>query len=125
MPGEMSVTVDRDFARFGNKTYAINKINSVEVRARHPYGSAGTLICGLIAIICFFSAIGGGGGSAFVLGLIFGALAVWSWRRSKVVEYRLFLMTSSSEAQAIVSRDGAMIDRLRTRIEKAMCGQLV
>lgn len=30
----VSVNVDRDFARFGSKTYAINKINSIEVR-RH------------------------------------------------------------------------------------------
>jgi hypothetical protein len=31
------VSVDRDFARFGSKSYAINKINTVEVRERKPH----------------------------------------------------------------------------------------
>lgn len=38
MAGELSVSVDQHFARFGAKSYAINKINSVEVRRRYPNG---------------------------------------------------------------------------------------
>jgi hypothetical protein len=117
--GKLSVSVDRDFARFGSKSYAINKINSVEVRERHPYGTAGMLLAGLGALICVLS-----GGQWIILGLMLGAVAYWAWRRSQIIEYQLFLMTSSSEAQAIVSRDGEMIDRLRDRIETAMTGKL-
>jgi hypothetical protein len=117
--GAISVSVDRDFARFGNKSYAINKINSVEVRQRHPYGTAGMFLAGLGAVICVLS-----GGGWIILGVIFGGLAYWLWRRSRIVEFQLFLMTSSSEAQAFVSRDGEMIDRLRNRIERAMSGKL-
>jgi hypothetical protein len=121
---EIPVSVDCDFARFGSKSYAINKINSVEVRRRHPHGQGLMFAFGLLTIICFLSALGGGGGSMFVLLVIFGALAFWAWRRSRILEYQLFLMTSSSEAQAITSRDPDMIDGLRNRIERAMAGQL-
>lgn len=125
MQGDISVSVDRDFARFGSKTYAINKINSVEVRRRHPNGQGAMFVFGLLALIFFVTAFDGEGGAiSFVAALLLGGLAYWFWRRSKIVEYQLFLMTSSSEAQAISSRDGAMIDRLRERIERAMAGQL-
>jgi hypothetical protein len=115
----VSVSVDRDFARFGSKSYAINKINSVEVRRRHPHGQGAMFVFGLLALICLL-----GGASGVVLALFFGTLALWFWQRSRIVEYQLFLMTSSSEAQAISSRDGVLIDRLRNRIEQAMSGRL-
>lgn len=37
MTGVVAVSVDRDFARFGSKSFAINKIHTVEVRARRPH----------------------------------------------------------------------------------------
>jgi len=120
----MSVSVDRDFARFGGKSYAINKINSVEVRSRHPHGQTAMFIFGLVAVICMLSAVGGGGAGVAVVGIIFAVLAYFAWRKSQIVEYQLFLMTSSSEAQAISSLDGDMIQGLRNRIESAMSGQL-
>ena len=120
MAGDMQVSVDRDFARFGNKSYAINKINSVEVRERSPHSQNAALGWGLLAVIFLLSALGGGGGFASFLALVFGALAYWAWQRSKVREYQLFLMTSSSEAQAIVSRDSNHILSLRETIEQAM-----
>jgi hypothetical protein len=120
----VSVSVDRDFARFGSKSYAINKINSVEVRKRYPHTHLGTFLLGLLTFICAMSAVGGGGAGAWVLAAICAAGAYWAWRRSQIIEYQLFLMTSSSEAQAISSRDGDLIDRLRNRIEQAMTGQL-
>ncbi len=45
-----SVTVDQDFARFGSKSYAINKINTVDVRERSPNGPAVCFI-GVFALI--------------------------------------------------------------------------
>jgi hypothetical protein len=126
------VSVDRDFARFGSKSYAINKINSVDVRAHHPHRQSAALGWGLAASICLLVAFaqsdnstGTGNTAAFLfLGMLFGFLAYRASQRSKIVEYQLFLMTSSSETQAIVSEDGDMIHELRQRIERAMAGQL-
>jgi len=121
------VSVDADFARFGNKSYAINKINSVEVRSRKPYGQGAMFGWGLLALICALSGMGqlgdGSGGSVvFTLGFaaLFGFLAYKAWEKSQLVEYQLFLMTSSSEAQAFVSRNGDEIQALRQKIESAM-----
>lgn len=126
--GIMNVTVDKDFARFGAKSYAINKINTVEVRERKPHGQAGMFIFGVLAFIFGMSGLGtlfgsgesSGGITSLIIAAIFGFIAYRLWLRSKIVEYQLFLMTSSSEAQAITSRDGEMIDDLRRKIESAM-----
>lgn len=129
--GDIQVSVDRDFARFGSKTYAINKINSVEVRARKPHGQRAVYLWGLLSLICVLSFMGSmsdpkSDTSAGILffAALFGFLAWRAWLRSQIIEYQLFLMTSSSEAQAISSRDVDMIASLRDRIERAMAGQL-
>jgi hypothetical protein len=120
------VSVDADFARFGNKSYAINKINSVEVRSRRPYGQGAMLLWGLLALICALSGLGqlgeGSGGGVLTLGFaaLFGFLAYKAWQKSQILEYQLFLMTSSSEAQAFVSRNGDEVQKLREQIERAM-----
>ena len=130
MANSKDVTVDRDFARFGNKSYAINKINSVEIRERRPYGEGAVFLWGLIALILGLMGLGSlpnVDGSTIVC-LLLAALCGWlAWRakiKSRIVDYQLFLMTSSSEAQALSSRDGEAIHRLRHRIESAMAGQL-
>jgi hypothetical protein len=102
-----------DFARFGAKSYAINKINSVEVRERHPYGMTGAFLCGLLAIVAFASV------SKIIALLPLGA-AYWFWRRAQIKEFLLFLMTSSSETQAFLTRDAEEVEKLRHRIETAM-----
>jgi hypothetical protein len=63
-------------------------------------------------------------GEMIALAVVFGGLAFLAWKKSQVVEYQLFLMTSSSEAQAITSQDSEMIFGLRHRIEQAIAGQL-
>ncbi|MGA1798668.1 DUF6232 family protein [Sphingomonas sp. 4RDLI-65] len=127
----INITVDKDFARFGSKSYAINKINTVEVRVRQPHGIGGAVICGIIALVLFLGAIGNGlnagGGSAgtsIVGAVIFAALAYWSWTRTKIREYQLFLMTSSSSTQAYTSNDEYEVMNLRDSIESAMVGKL-
>ena len=128
---ETAVTVDRDFARFGNKSYAINKINSVEVRERHPHGQGAMYVWGLLALIMLLAFLGSlsgpqpsSGPGWLLIGAVCGFLAYVAWKKSKIVEYQLFLMTSSSEAQALASRDADLILRLRNRIESAIAGQL-
>lgn len=135
MSGQMTVNVDRDFARFGSKSFAINKINTVDVRARHPHSQNAFFGWGLAGVICLLMFAGGsqdpntssgGGGMVFALLLcaLFGFLAFRAWKRSKIVEYQLFLVTSSGAVQAIKSEDASMIDDLRDRIERAMAGRL-
>ncbi|WP_344699538.1 DUF6232 family protein [Sphingomonas limnosediminicola] len=128
----MSVSVDRDFARFGSKSFAINKINTVEVKARHPHSQNAYFGWGLIGIICLLLFMGGEKGSgvssgtvfALLLCAFFAFLAYRAWKRSKIIEYQLFLVTSSQAVQAIKSEDGSMIEGLRDRIERAMAGRL-
>ena len=120
----MQVSVDQNFARFGLKTFAINKINSVEVRARRPFGSGPMVGWGCVAIIALATTGDGLGAVGYLIALGAGYFAYRAWAKTKVVEYQLFLMTSSSEAQAFASNDGKLIGNLRDRIESAMAGQL-
>lgn len=122
----MSVYVDDDFARFGNKSYAINKINSVEVRERQPHGRGGAILCAILAVLCAMSFFGSlsapDGPVTFMLvgAAVFGFLAYRGFQKAKIREYRLFVMTSSSEAQAFVTRDEGEVYSLRDEIESAM-----
>jgi hypothetical protein len=127
----INITVDKDFARFGSKSYAINKINTVEVRERQPHGIGGAILCGIIALLLFYGGIssalnhtGDRGGAAIVGAIIFTVIAYWSWTRSQVREYQLFLMTSSSSTQAYISNDQFEVMNLRDSIESAMVGKL-
>lgn len=121
-----AVSVDQHFARFGSKSYAINKINSVDIRVARPHGEGAIWIWGLLALICglaFFGSLSAPEGPSvggLILAAIFAFLAYRAWLSSKIREYRLFLMTSSSEAQAYVTRDRDEVIRLREKIEKAM-----
>src|SRR5689334_11973841 len=106
---DIQVSIDRDFARFGSKSYAINKINSVDLRQRHPHGQTPVFILGFLAVICLLAIKGDNGLEMTCLAVVFGALAFAAWKKSQIVEYQLFLMTSSSEEQAITSSDRDMI----------------
>lgn len=123
----MSVTVDDDFARFGAKSYAINKINSVDVRERAPHGRGSAIVCGGIAVISvlvWFGDLMDAGKTAtitpIIIAVFFGALAFREWQKSKIREYQLFLMTSSSETQAFITRDIDEVIGLRDQVESAM-----
>lgn len=132
MPGEVAVSVDRDFARFGSKAYAINKINTVDVTAKHPYSQNAFFGWGLLAVISLLMFAGGeqdpnaSGGIAVALFLcaLFGFLAFRAWKRSKIIEYYLILVTSSHSVQAIKSQDSDFIQGIRDRVERAMSGRL-
>ena len=122
----MSVRIDDDFARFGSKSYAINKINSVDIRVRKPHGAWLGVLMALAAFIFLASGAHQVGrpdstaGASFIIALAFAGLSAWLFRRSTIREYQLFLMTSSSEAQAFISRDEDEVVTLRDQIETAM-----
>jgi len=122
----MEVSVDDKFARFGSKSYAINKINSVDIRMAKPHSEGAIWAWGLLALIFLLAFMGslsspdGVSILSMALAALFGFLAYRAWINSKIREYRLFLMTSSSEAQAFVTRDRDEVMQLRERIERAM-----
>ncbi|WP_109808420.1 DUF6232 family protein [Sphingosinithalassobacter portus] len=121
------VQIDENFARFGSKTYAINKINSVDTRTTMKSGSKAWIFWWGLAAIVLISRFGGGnvsaGGATAVV--VFAALLGWlGWRsfrkRFSTTYYHLYLMTSSSEAQAYVTTDESEMAELRAKIEDAM-----
>lgn len=139
MRGDMAISVDRDFARFGSKSFAINKINTVEVKARRPHSQNAFFLWGLLALGSLLIFAGGSptantadqraasGSGGTIAGLLlcafFGFLGYRAWKRSKIVEYQLLLVTSSQAVQALKSEDGSLIESLRDRIERAMAGR--
>lgn len=127
MRGHMhGVIIDDDFARFGAKSYAINKITSVEVRERRPHemgcafglGAAAALL--LVIWIASLSDQSGGGGILLVMAVLFVGLTYWQWKRAQIREYQLFLITSAAETQAFTTRDTDEVAALRSEIEGAM-----
>ncbi|QCB39179.1 hypothetical protein E5554_15915 [Sphingobium sp. PAMC28499] len=123
------ISVDEHFARFGKKSYAINKINSVEVRETVKKGSQAYVLWWLLMALFFFSAYGSAPvaqESAATFALIGAFFAFIGWRsfskRHPTPLYHLYLMTSSSEAQALTTTDESVIDKLRNEIEWAMTG---
>jgi hypothetical protein len=124
------ISVDKDFARFGQKSYAINKINSLEVRPTRPYTATGGVIFGGIGAVIVIAGVANIGTNfatallSFIFGGIFLVIAWLLFQRSQTVLYNLYLMTSSSEVQAYKSFDGEEVEGLRDQIEAAMTGRL-
>lgn len=121
------ISVDENFARFGKKSYAINKINSVEVRETVKKGSQAYVLWWLLMALFLFAAFGSAAvakESAVTFTLIAAFFAFIGWRsfqkRKPTPLFHLFLMTSSSEAQALTTTDESIIDKLRHEIERAM-----
>jgi len=123
----MNFSVDRDFVRVGDKSYAINKINSVEVRSQKKKGSTAYLALWTIAA------------GAVLMGIKGGATAAMGWapvaffcalighgsygRRFPTMSYALYLVTSSSEAAAVTTTDRSEIDNVRREIEEAIAAR--
>lgn len=115
------ITVDDAFVRFGDRSVAINKINSIEVRSETAKGSSAYRIWWTLAALLALGALGGGAWGALVIVALFAFLGWRSWKkRAPVTTYGLFLVTSSGEAQACATTDGDQIRMLRDRIERAM-----
>ena len=117
------ICIDNDFARFGAKSYAIDKIYSLEVRRQKAFQPWQWLI-GIAAVIVGigltdFSAIGAWIGR---LALFIGMVAAWYYfyKHPNLDKLSLFFMTSSSEAQAFQTTDISDIKSLQSAIEQAM-----
>ena len=121
------VTIDDHFARFGAKSYAINKITSVEVREQVRSGSA-WVVFGVMAGIFIFAGLGMLGDEAkpdktsaigmalLGLGLLVPAVLTYRSRISRT--YQLMLATAAGEVQATTSTNGEAIGELREALER-------
>ncbi|MFC0206414.1 DUF6232 family protein [Novosphingobium soli] len=114
-----NVSVDSNFARFGSKSYAIDKINSVDVRVETKQGCLWGALA-VISVFCFFGAIGAGTIGAWVAFLFFAGLTVLAYMKRPKPVYHLMLATSSGEVQATNAGDREAIGELRAAIETAM-----
>lgn len=117
----MSVEVDAKFARFGSKSFAINKITSVDVRKRVQPPRQGWILLGGLAAFMLMAWVGSREFVWLLIALVLGGLSYKAWRTSAAVTtYRLYLVTAGSEAQAYETDSLDEITRLRDAIEEAM-----
>lgn len=123
------IMVDAHFARFGSKSYAIDQINTVDVR-EHKAGGGAWFFLGALAFIFAALALsnlrdGMGPGVLFcaLMAGLFGLLCVGSWKKSNRMFYRLFLATSNGDAQAMQSENRDDVMQLRSAIEQAMAAR--
>ena len=120
------VSIDGDFARFGSKSYAIDKITSVDVRGRERQAGCVPVVLIIIGVFIGLAAAGmfaDDTKQAIVTGLVAVVLILWGSRlqtKKRLTDYTLLLTTSSAEVQATQTTDGDEVAKMRTAIEAAM-----
>jgi hypothetical protein len=120
------VTVDSHFARFGSKSYAIDKINSVDVREETKSGCLWigfailTGFFGLGAVGSLSSGSGSDIGTMWVIVAVLAGITLLLYKQRPKPVYHLMLATSSGEVQATNSGDREAVLKLRAAIEAAM-----
>ena len=123
-----NVEVDDKFARFGSKSFAINKITSVDVRKEvTPAKQTFALLYAAAAVFLLFALNAALERDVANLPVLVGvalACGFIGYRLQRAARpstlYRLFLVTSGSETQALSTNDVAYIRDLRASIEDAM-----
>ena len=124
----MDFSVDQDFVRVGTKSYAINKINSVEMHTSTKPGSALYVVAWLLAAVCAYAGLSAGleGQSAsgyLIVAAICGGVGWLSFqKRAPTHTYSVMLVTSSGEATAVSSTDADLVMSVRAQIETAIAG---
>ena len=123
----MAVSVDNDFARFGAKSYAINKITSVEIReVKDTKGGCAIAAFGLLSLGCALTALGqaasnfGEAIGYLLVAALFGYITYTLIQKAKRITYQLFLITAASEQQAYESLNRQDVYGLRDEVEAAM-----
>jgi hypothetical protein len=122
-----AVSVDRHFVRIGSKSYAVDRITSVEVRRHRPY-SIGPAVAGFLSALLLLtlgivrpvrdSWLAPTGAIGLGISLMFFAL--WRWQRARVEIHQLHLSPNFPPEPAFVARDRAIVIALRDRIEAAI-----
>ena len=119
------VTVDDHFARFGSKSYAINKITSVDVRAERKDRSLWLILAiigALFIIVGIEPLISQGNPAVLMVGALLAIPAALLFPKRTSWSYHLILATSAGEVQATTSESREAIDELRAAIETRIAG---
>jgi len=123
----MQFTVDRDFVRVGDKSFAVRQINSVEILTTTKMGSSSyrawwTIAVIFVLMLVFSLAVAPeGAGFSFLFLLLFGILGYRSYKnRHTLHSYRLSLVTSSGENTALTTTDRDLVEQMRGSIEQAI-----
>jgi hypothetical protein len=115
------VSVDEHFVRVGSKSYAVDKIGSIDVRNRFIKGSSGYIIAWVVAAVTAVLAIVHRSEGYAVFALIVAIAGLPSFRkRHSQTFFSLVLLTNAGETQAFESTDSEEIMDIRDAIERAM-----
>lgn len=116
-----NVSVDQHFVRVGSKSYAVDKIGSIDVRNRVVRGSAAYVVWWAIAGLAAIPAVMNQNGVWFVIALLAGIGGLPSYRkRNSHTYFSVVLLTNAGEAQAFESTSSEEIMDIRDAIETAM-----
>jgi hypothetical protein len=123
----MTAIVDGNFARIGRKSYALDKINCVEIKSvkRHPGAVLLAFMLLIIGLPLALVALTVAQPAMAVIGLCLVGGAVFAYRSRNIFEHTLVLTTSSRDVAAMTSRDFEIIDGLRQQIEEGMTRRMV
>ncbi len=118
-----NVSVDEHFFRIDGKSYAIDKINSVDIRSKPKTGFSSVVATAVLTFLAAMWFFNDPGWFSAIATLLLGLMTWVSWGERNKRIYSLFLMTSSSENQAVTTEDHDDILRIRSAIERAMSRQ--
>ena len=117
------VVITKTLARFGSTSYPINGIGSVSIAENSKRGGRvfGAIICGILTFISFGSFNSADPGPGVTFGVIFTALtAMFVFGAFAGPDFSLMLRTASGDAQALKSKDGGEVQRIKDAIERAV-----
>lgn len=115
------VTVDRNFVRVGSKSYAVDKIGSIDIRTRREPASQLPYAFWLAAAVCVAIGVNSRRLDVGLLALVLAGVGFVLKERSRPkVSHSLVLLTTAGETQAFESSDMEEICDVRDAIEAAM-----
>lgn len=115
------VSVDEHFVRVGTKSYAIDKIGSIDVRTRFVKGTNGHLIAWVAAAVVAVLAVINRSEGYALFALILAIAGLPSYRkRHSYTFFSLVLLTNAGETHAFESTNSEEIMDIRDAIERAM-----
>lgn len=115
------VSVDRNFVRVGSKSYAVDKIGSIDIRTRHVPPNRKYLLLWIGAVFAFLAGINPLRWDLMALAaFLFGAGYVVHREAKSKHFHSIVLLTTAGEAVAFESSDIEEIADIRDAIEAAM-----
>ena len=115
------VSVDDKFVRIASKSYAINKITSVDVREQVTPGKSGYAFLWVIGAVLAIAGIAQQAPYLFIMAAVCAGFGWRHWEKRKPVSlFQLYLVTAAGETPAHAEFDYDTITEMRAAIEEAM-----